>query len=91
MLAPFTGDSVDFAFCAEAPAAAGGAGDAVFVAWAYDLTGSCAGTAPGSGEVVPEAASGALLVLRYGCWALDGVALVMSKSRVVSARGRRVG
>lgn len=49
---PFTGESVDFAFCAEAPAAVGGVCVAVLVAFAYDLTGSCAGTAPDDGDVV---------------------------------------
>lgn len=71
---PFTGASVDFALLAEAPAAAGGVEDAVLVAFAYDLTGSCAGTAPDCGVVEPEVAD----ALAGVCWAEDGVALVMS-------------
>ena len=54
----------------------GGAGEAVFVALAYDLTGSCAGTAPDGGDVVPEAALGALVALS-GFWALWEIALVI--------------
>jgi hypothetical protein len=57
MPAPFTGTSgVGFAFCAgaEAPAGVAGIWVAVLVAFAYERAGSCAGTAPGSGVVVPE-------------------------------------
>lgn len=70
---PFTGESDDFAFWAEAPAAAGGVEDAVLVAFAYDLTGSCAGTAPDCGVVEPEAVDAAEAGV---CWA-DGLALVV--------------
>ena len=56
----------------------GGAGEAVFVALAYDLTGSCAGTAPDDGDVVPEAALGALVALS-GFWALWEIALVIRR------------
>jgi len=56
----------------------GGAGEAVFVAVAYDLAGSCAGTAPGSGDVVPEAVGVALMACG-GCWTLGEIALVMSE------------
>lgn len=52
VLAPFNGASIDFAFWLEAPAGAADIGVAVLVAFAYDLTGSCAGTAPGCDDVV---------------------------------------
>jgi len=70
---PFT-DSVDFAFWAEAPAAAGGVEDAVLVAaFAYDRRG-CAGTAPVCGVVEPEIVDAA----EAGVWLADGeAALVM--------------
>jgi hypothetical protein len=43
----------DFALLDEAPAAAGVVEVAVLVAFAYERTGSCAGTAPDCGVVVP--------------------------------------
>jgi hypothetical protein len=83
---PFICESAaDFACCvgAEAPAEDGGV--AVLVAEAYDLTGSCAGTAPGGGAEVPV-----LLGALRACGAalaefceLAGSALVMSGSGVV--------
>ena len=74
---PFTG--VSLASCArvEAPAEVGGVEVAVFVAFAYDLTGSCAGTAPDSCDVVPLAV-GALLALS-GFGTVEGVTLVMGR------------
>ena len=56
----------------------GGAGEAVFVALAYDLTGSCAGTAPDDDEVVPVADFGALEALSV-FWALWEIALVIRR------------
>lgn len=82
---PFTGDSVDLALL-EAPAAAGGVEDAVLVALAYDLTGSCAGTAPDCGVVEPELAEAEAGV----CCADEGAALVMSVTGG-SAGGRSAG
>jgi hypothetical protein len=75
--APFTGGSVGFACCVEAPAWAGGAGDAVFVAEAYDRTGSCAGTAPAEGVALPEALAGVLAVVLSGFCVVGGTALVI--------------
>ena len=56
---PFTGASAaPLTFCdgAETPAGVGGFGVAVFVAVAYERTGSCAGTVPDSDEVESRAA-----------------------------------
>lgn len=54
----------------------GGVLVAVFVAVAYDLVGSCAGTAPDGGEVVPETSVGALSWLG----AVGGIALFISEA-----------
>jgi len=69
--APFTGDSDDFAFWVEAPAAAGGVEDAVLVALAYERTGGCAGTAPDCGVDEPDVVDAGV------CWAEGEAALVM--------------
>lgn len=58
---PLSGDSEgECALCAEAAAGAGGVGDAVLVALAYERTGSCAGTAPDGVVAGPEMAMGGL-------------------------------
>lgn len=59
-----------FALWAGAEAPAGWVGVAVLVAFAYDLTGSCAGTAPDDEEVVPLAMAGVSWVAC--CEALTG-------------------
>lgn len=79
--------AADFALCAaEAPAEVGGV--AVLVAEAYDLTGSCAGTAPDGGAVEADECDGALLAVLAGFGELAGSAVVMSRLGVVrSAEG----
>lgn len=76
-MVPFIcGLAADFALCAEAPAEEDG--EAVLVAEAYDLTGSCAGTAPDDGAVDADEGEGALLVVLAGLGELAGRAVVMS-------------
>jgi hypothetical protein len=68
--------AADFALCEEAPKEVG---EAVLVAEAYDLTGSCAETAPDGGAVEAlEEGEGALLVLLAKLGELSVGAVVMS-------------
>lgn len=66
--------AADFALCAEAPAEVGGV--AVLVADAYDLTGSCAGTAPACGAVGADVDGAVMVLAELG--ELVGGAVVMS-------------